>query len=414
MRTQSSALHCLSTQLDPSLWDCMLDHLLYQMYHLKLPSGLTTADVLRLLVLADRLLVARCIRECNAYFARVPPPPISWDDVSAYYSLPDALRSSADLTAAAEGFSSKLAGAFRGDFGEAWSDPELRTIFLQLPKAAVEQLAAMDLEVVSENVVATALASWIAHDRGSRLSAGQDLALLLRLAHLSQAYTKDVLMHLPGIGEHITRQMLLDALQYRQATMGTLLALGPACFPSGPRPPSAGPLLEFRWTVSLSNMLELVEACLAEDSHGEFSSPDLYYNGFMVRATMRTTHNTSGAPYLYLLLSVGARAGDAPGDVIPVRHVDVRGDVMMPGVLEGLWHRYSQGSVCRSADPSCPEVDVCLRSIALGEGCVRDAATLVAAVCKNPSDTSSLTIPAPPNVVARLQQVLMAFTVSCD
>ncbi len=74
----------------------------------------------------------------------------------------------------------------------------------------MEALAALDeLHVVSENTLATALATWLAHDLPGRAAAGAQLLELVRLQHLSQCYVREVLPHLPGLGQHLTVQQLL-------------------------------------------------------------------------------------------------------------------------------------------------------------------------------------------------------------
>jgi hypothetical protein len=150
-------------QLHPTLWLCMLDHLLYHMYHDSLPEGLTPGQALQLMQLADRLDVPCCTKHCSKYFTTVDSQLVSWDDVNSYYSLPASLQERKEFTAAARAFRTKMHSSYTA-LGEAWGDKELRATFLQLPLAAVEEVASSDdLQVVSENVVATALASWVAH-----------------------------------------------------------------------------------------------------------------------------------------------------------------------------------------------------------------------------------------------------------
>jgi hypothetical protein len=128
--------HLYAVQLDPSLWDTFLDHLLYHMYHGSLPQGLAPGQVLHTLQLADRLGVPACVSSCRDYFGSVADDAISWEDVSSFYSLPEGLRESPDMAAAAKAFSKKLRSSYV-QLEEAWRDEQLRDAFLQLPLPAV-------------------------------------------------------------------------------------------------------------------------------------------------------------------------------------------------------------------------------------------------------------------------------------
>lgn len=237
----------------------------------------------------------------NAFFASsTASQDLTWDDVDTFYAMEPSLRGDV-LAGAGKVVVEKLRGTFLC-LEEAWRDEELRETFLQLPLAAVEAIAAMDeLQVLSENTVATALASWVAADPSSREEAGPALLRHLRLHHLTQAYIGGVLLKLPGIGKHVTVEQLAAVAQYSKASAWgrararAFQSLKPAR--SG-IPPSSQLLLE--WQIPLADLMHSVKHCLAREacctattslgptenlvsqatSDWAVQGPDSFYNGF--------------------------------------------------------------------------------------------------------------------------------------
>jgi hypothetical protein len=95
----------------------------------------------------------------NAYFAATAASSLTWADVATFYSMEASLREGVLQQGPGMPVTDKLRSTFLC-LEEAWRDEDLRGAWLDLPLPAVELLAAMDeLQVVSENAVATALAS---------------------------------------------------------------------------------------------------------------------------------------------------------------------------------------------------------------------------------------------------------------
>ena len=157
------------------------------------------------------LQVPSCLESCSQRLLAMQPGDLSWEDVAAFYSMPDSLREGV-LKEAVKVFAGRLRTSFLC-LEEAWRDQALRDAFLQLPLGAVEALAAMDdLQVVSDNTVALALASWLAAHK-TRLAAAPALLAHLRLHQLSQCYLGDVLPQLPGLGAGVTVEQMFAAAQ---------------------------------------------------------------------------------------------------------------------------------------------------------------------------------------------------------
>jgi hypothetical protein len=182
--------------------------------------------------------VPSCLEACNRRFQGAAADGVSWADLHTFYNMPDTLRGGV-LKQAGEVFAAKLRAAYL-HLEEAWREDALRGQFCGLPLGAVEALAALDeLQVVSENTVAAALATWLAHGLPGRRAAGKQLLGLVRLQHLSQCYVREVLLHLPGLGEHLTVEQAAGggavcngASRQQAAHQGTGCAEaspGPAC-----------------------------------------------------------------------------------------------------------------------------------------------------------------------------------------
>jgi hypothetical protein len=179
------------------------------------------AQVLTLAQLAHRIQAPGTLRaQCCTFLARLTAEEVSWQDVVAYYSLSEEVRHAIDACSLshatsddaskpvnAPGISAPCAGADGlGDhsvIGTTFSG-KLRSryiqYFLDLPAAAAQVLVSCDeLAVLSENVVATAVGAWAAvSEEGRWCEAVRELLPHLRLHHLMQAYTAEVLLQLPA------------------------------------------------------------------------------------------------------------------------------------------------------------------------------------------------------------------------
>jgi hypothetical protein len=438
--TRSAAL-----QLDPSLWDTMLDHLLYHVYHGSLPLNLSAGQLMQLLQLSDRLDVPSCLEECSKRFKLLTAKDITLDHVVAFYSLPAGLRESSSLQAAADVMREQLISEFE-TLEEAWSDEERTDTFLQLPLAAVEELAACDdLQVVSENTVATALGCWVAYDVANRARHGAALLKHIRLQHLTQAYVADVLMQLPGIGQHVSMQHVLKALQYSRASESARAAVVKAAGERA-KPDSTAAKLKFDWLFDLADILELVEGQLGPDgAGGTLRSAPQWYNGFRLeliievgpagqevtaagagvaaaaggkqdglsgplgKGSREACKEAAGQAQLRMFVSVGVDMGLGEDDIIPVPSADMEGTVWMPNFTAGVRNWFPVKAELRHASAG-GEVGVWFKTIILGPEGAHDKASLAAGLARYDPVVPTVSWPATPVQLEGLQEQL----VSCE
>jgi hypothetical protein len=317
--------------------------------------------------------VPGCLKSCTGRLQSAAAADVSWEDLHAFYGMPDTLRAGV-LKQACKVFAAKLSAAFLC-LEEAWRDDALRQQFCELPLAAVEALAALDeLQVVSENTVATALATWLAHDLEGRLATGQQLLGHIRLQHLSQAYVQGVLPHLPGLGQHLTMQRLLEALRYEKVSAGSRHRVDQLKAMKPPRAQPASTGLSFEWYVSTADLLQLVEEVLQpEPGKGSLLCSSVHwYNGFQLRAAAHVAGNRKEQLYLRIYLAV-----HSPNTPTIACCPIVNGTAQMPG-----GHTGAQVSMdlawCQS---SCaPDHRSYVWMLTLGQGAVHNMGTLVAAI----------------------------------
>jgi hypothetical protein len=391
-------------QLDPSLWPAF-EHLLHCFYHDALPPGLSVAQLLQVLRLADRFQAPTCLTACNQELQSKRAQDLSWPDLHAFYSTEASLQEGV-LAGAALLFSSKLKGAFLA-FEEAWRDDQLRGVFLDLPLPAVEELAALDeLQVVSENTVATALAAWLQHSGGERQGAAAQLLQHLRLQHLTQAYIGDVLLQLSGLGSALQQQpsMLVAAMQYSQASPAARRRVQGLCDMKCSRPqPATSHALNFTWRPTLEQVAQLVQQRLQERRKGRLSSPVQRWNGFLLQLEIQAGTTKSKLPTLFVTLCVGAdpAACSAP-DAAGLRSAVVKGSVQLPGPASGSSNSFSL-DMAASGTWQRTEFDV--RKIKLGDGAAGDSATLVAALTHASGSVRAVEAPAPEARVRELREL---------
>jgi hypothetical protein len=356
--------------------------------------------------------VPGCLDACNQRFQGVAAPDdVSWADLHAFYSMPDTLRAGV-LKQAGQVFADKLKAAYLC-MEEAWRDDVLRQQFCKLPLGAVEALAALDeLKMVSENTVATALATWLAHDLPGREAAGAQLLGHIRLHHLSQCYVREVLPHLPGLGQHLTVQQLLGALQYVQtpaASRGRLETLA-ALKPARAQPSSTG--LGFEWRVSTAGLLQLVQQALQPEPAWGRLEGDLHrYNGFALRPVAETGRSASNKPYLFVSLEVGVPPELSKQPSIASTCALVSGTVQVPGSHAGELVNVRLDWRLRPSK-SKPICRAYVWKLQLGEGAVHDMGTLVAALVGGGRVVRSVAAPAPAVRVAQLGELPLVFNVT--
>lgn len=384
----------LCPQLEKHLWEAF-DHVLYHIYHVKLPEGLSFSDMLAVAQVADRCQVPSCLDNVKQRFSTTQPEDLSWHDVSTFYSMADTLREGV-LAAAREPFAETLIARFKA-FEEAWREDDLRAAFLDLPQAAVEVLAASDkLQVVSENTVATALASWVAHDAKHRGAAALRLAQHIRLQHLTQAYVAHVLLKLPHIGQHISAQRLAAALQRAKTCPVVRVRIKLDAEPARAAMP-AGFENEFSWQLPTRDVLQLVETLLEGAKAGGIGSPLFHYNGFQLQMWFQAgISTTKQVPCLWLWLSV--YGCPQLGKLVQVQYVDVAGSILMPA-SQGHRNVFTPSTfrVGRTAGLGAKALCCGARTIALGAGAVHDEQTLLAALGHPASEPSGpFTTPAAP------------------
>jgi hypothetical protein len=357
--------------------------------------------------------VPGCLRACNQHFQGAAADDVSWADLHAFYSMPDTLRAGV-LKQAGQVFAAKLRATYLR-LEEAWrddDDDELMQRFCELPLGAVEALAGLDeLQVVSENTVATALATWLAHDMTGRQAAGAQLLGHIRLHHLSQCYVREVLPHLPGLGQHLTLEQALGALQYVQtpaASRGRLKTLAAL------KPPRALPSstdLGFEWRVSTAGLLQLVQQALQpKPAWGRLEGGLHRYNGFALQP-VACTGRIGTKPYLFVCLEVGVPPELSEEPSIASTCALVSGTVQVPGSHAG--QLVSMGLDWRlrpSKSKSICRADIWL--LQLGEGAVHDLGTLVAALVGGGRNVRSVAAPAPAARVAQLSELTLAFNVT--
>jgi hypothetical protein len=351
--------------------------------------------------------VPSCLEACNRRFQGAAADGVSWADLNTFYSMPDTLRGGV-LKQAGEVFAAKLRAAYL-HLEEAWRDDALRLQFCELPLGAVEALAALDeLRVISENTVAAALATWLAHDLPGRRAAGKQLLGLIRLQHLSQCYVREVLPRLPGLGEHLSVEQLLEALQYekvpavRRRHIESLAALKP------PRAQPASRRLRFEWRISTASLMELVQQALQpEPALGRVESGVHRYNGFALQAVACTGFSSAGgAPYMYIILeaSVPPELAKLPG--ISSTCALISGMAEVAGAQAGEPVRFD---LDWNMMPFMSERRAYIWHLKLGEGCVHDACTLVAALTGSERHVTAINEPAPAARVAELREVPLVF-----
>ncbi len=352
-----------------------------------------------------------CLRDCNQRFQGAAAGDVSWADLHAFYSMPDTLRAGV-LKQAGEVFAAKLRAAYLC-LEEAWRDDALRQQFCELPLGAVEALAALDeLQVVSENTVATALATWLAHDPTGRQAAGKQLLGHIRLQHLSQCYVREVLPHLPGLGQHLTLEQLLGVVQYVQtpaASRGRLETL--AAFKAARAQPSSTGLA-FEWRVSTAGLLRLAQQALQPEPAWGRLEGDLHrYNGFVLRPAAETLlGSSSNKPLLFVHLEVSVPLELSKQPSIASSSALVSGMVQVPGAQAGQvvslgldWWTVPTNFVRRTY----------IRQLQLGEGAVHDLGTLAAALTTGGArNVISVAAPAPAARVAQLGELPLAFNVT--
>ncbi len=108
-----------------------------------------------------RYQLRRCVESCAAAIFSLEPALLPWPDVLAMLQLPPGLRESGVFAAVAAHAHAAVFTAL-GRLAAAWMDARARCRLLMLPAHALLALLARDdLEVVSENTVYTAVASWI-------------------------------------------------------------------------------------------------------------------------------------------------------------------------------------------------------------------------------------------------------------
>ncbi len=402
-------------QLDPSLWPAF-EHLLHCMYHDELPQGLSVAQLLQALRLADRFQAPTCLAACNQQLQGKRAHELSWPDLHAFYSTEASLQEGV-LAGAAQPFSAKLRGAFTA-FEEAWRDDKLRAVFLDLPLPAVQELAALDeLQVASENTVATALAAWLQHGAGGeRLEAAGLLLQHLRLQHLTQAYVGDVLLQLCGLGSVLQQQpgLLVAAMQYSQASAAARQRVPALLDMKRCRPqPVACRELHFTWRPSLEEVAHLVQRRLQEGRKGRLSSPVQRWNGFLLQLEIQAGTTMAKLPTLFVTLCVGAdpdaccSCAAAPG--ASLRSAAVRGALQLPGPVSGSSNTFS---LDMAASGAWQRTELDVRRVKLGDGAVRDSATLVAALTQAGRSVRSVDAPAPQGRVRELQELPIRCTVT--
>jgi hypothetical protein len=438
-------------QLDPALWDAFEQRLLYHIYHDELPGALGLSDVLQLAQLADRFQVGRreaclaagpcawralvipaerpssrvslrphlrallqvpgCLDACNQRIQGAAADDVSWADLHAFYSMPDTLRTGV-LKQAGKVFAAKLTAAYVR-LEEAWRDDALRRQFCELPLGAVKALAALDeLQVVSENTVATALATWLAHDLPGRHAVGKQLLGHIRLHHLSQCYVSEVLPHLPGLGQHLTVQQLLGVVQHEKVTdaanRGRIEALAAVKAPRA-QPSSTG--LAFEWRVSTAGLLRLAQQALQPKPSWGRVEGDLHrYNGFALRPVADTALNKTNKPYLYVHLEVAVppELSKQPSDIAS-SSVLVSGTVQVPGAQAG---QVVSLGLDWSLQAYRSKRWAYVWQLQLGEVAVHDMGTLVAALTGKGRWIKSVAAPAPAARVAQLGELPLVFNVT--
>jgi hypothetical protein len=357
--------------------------------------------------------VPGCLDACNQRFQGVAADDVSWADLHAFYSMPDTLRAGV-LKQAGEVFAGKLRAAYLC-LEEAWRDDELRQQFCELPLGAVEALAALDeLQVVSENTVATALATWLAHDLTGRQAAGKQLLGHIRLQHLSQCYVREVLPHLPGLGQHLTLEQALGVVQYVQAPAASRGCLETLAALKAARAQPSSRHLGFEWRISTAGLLRLVQQALQHAAACGRKEGDLHrYNGFALRPVADTIFNSSTNkpyPYLWVHLEVGVppELSKQPSDIASSSAL-VSGTVQVPGAQAGEmvslgldWSLKAYRSTRRAY----------VWQLQLEEGAVHDLGTLVAALTGKGRWIKSVAAPAPAARVAQLSELPLVFNVT--
>ena len=383
---------------------------MFHIYHDKLPGDLSVRDALQLMRLADRFQAPACLAGCSQHLQQQQPGDLDWEDVAAFYSIEPSLREGA-MAEAAPAFVAKLKGAFLA-FEDAWRDDDLRRQFLGLQLVVVEALAALDeLQVVSENTVATALAAWIAHDKEARLPAAKQLLGHLRLQHLTQSFVGDVLLELVGLGGEVTTRQLAAALQYCTASA---LVRSDIKLQQRMKPPRAQPAsqkLQFEWRPRLQDLVQLVQQRMEGGEKATMSSPVQRWNGYQLQLVASASSSKAGTPHLYVYAQVTADPSSVSGPGL-LKSGSVTGTVMLPDLLPPRRNHFTLDLYRVGADTGT--LAVC-RQIKLGEKAVTDAATLLAALTSSSAYVEKVATPAPASRVAELQEVPFQCTIaSCD
>jgi hypothetical protein len=290
-----------------------MEHLLFFLYHNRLPEGLAPSDILALMQVADRFGAQLCLAACGAHFSADDMPALEWDDVAAFYALPESLiDQEGPVSTARAAFEKVLLQKFV-KFEEGWRDQATRGAFLELPLAAVQVVASHPLlEAVSENTLSTALLQWHDHERAARRQHSRALAQLITPQRLSHSYF-----------EHIFCRAFEDSLSIKDVAAVASYHAAPekvkqrmeALLPP-PRPAMPTPHKQtLRIDIPVTDLLKMVTHQANIQSQPQHShkrkppgtppdridSPPIFINGFYVTLFLRMVRVTGSSPSRFML-----------------------------------------------------------------------------------------------------------------
>ncbi|GLI71464.1 hypothetical protein VaNZ11_016690 [Volvox africanus] len=197
--------------------------MLHFMYTGRLPSGLSPAQLLALLMLADQYAVGRLLAAVDTAFAGLPLPGLSLEQLLRLYELPEVLLAGGALNSALSKLVDKLISEL-GDLEMVMDCPARKAQLLGLPYEAVRLLLqSPETRVWNENSAVAALVEWMAGPEGQMATQDQrrQLVALLRLQHCTHSYISYILPQIPWLLYSLDPTRLLLALSWSRADAST-------------------------------------------------------------------------------------------------------------------------------------------------------------------------------------------------
>ncbi|GIL91432.1 hypothetical protein Vretimale_17820 [Volvox reticuliferus] len=193
------------------------------MYTGRLPNGLSPAELLSLLILADQYAVGRLLAAVDTAFAGLPLPGLSLEQLLRLYELPEVLLAGGALNSALSKLVDKLISEL-GDLELVMDCPARKAQLLGLPYEAVRLLLqSSETRVWNENTAVAALVEWMAGPAGQAATQEQrrQLVALLRLQHCTHSYLSYILPQVPWLLYALDPTRMLLALSWSRADAST-------------------------------------------------------------------------------------------------------------------------------------------------------------------------------------------------